>query len=105
MPTAAEVVKAYQERKRESNKDQLGRDLIAAATLDVLAAFSGTFTAKDVRACVAEMLEDDQEVGSWSTNKRGRIVTKTIDEQVAKGDLPAPDAEGIYQQRGRAVPS
>lgn len=99
MPNAAEVVKAYQEKKREQNAGDRQRELIENATRDVLAEFGGSFTSKDVRACVAEMLSDVPELEGWSANRRSRIVSKTLAAETQSGALVL-DANENYQQRG-----
>lgn len=102
MPTAAEVVKAYQDKKRVANAGDRDRELIEAATRDVVDAFGGAnFDAKDVRACVADVLADTLDSEQWSQARRSRIVNKTLASLVAGGELSLDANENYVQLGGR----
>lgn len=99
MPTAAEVVRDYLDRKQSTAAVEQRREVISTITSDVVSELPDTFSIKDVRACVYAVADDDPEGKELTPAKRGRIVSKTLNDMVARGVLTIDEAGSQYTKQ------
>jgi hypothetical protein len=95
MATAADIVNRYLEKQRAGSASTRHTEITKQATLEIVDALPDGFTAKDARTCVKELLEGNTDVDGLTTNARGRVVTKTLNDAVNAGSLTV-DEDGKY---------
>ena len=94
--TAAEVVNAYLTEQRTKNAGERATEAIAKASREIIGELPDGFTAKDARKCVALFLDGHPDLEGVTTNKRGRVTTKTLNDMVNAGTLSL-DENGEYR--------
>lgn len=98
MPTAAEVVRDYLDKQTTKKQTNVERDAIGNATAEVIAELPDTFTGRDVRACVALVLDGDETTKDVSTPRRSRLVNKELAKMTQNGLLSIDDQDVYTKQ-------
>lgn len=95
-PTAAEIVNGYLTEQRDKNAGKRANAAVATATREIVSELPDGFTVDDARKCVALLVTDHPDVNGMTANKRGRVVTSTLNEMTNAGTL-AVDENGEYR--------
>lgn len=94
MADAGAVVRDYLQGKAGQNEADKARAVVRSAAGEIVAELPDGFTARDVRACVATLLEGNTDTAELSTNARGRAVTNALNNLVSDGQLSFVEGDG-----------
>lgn len=87
MTTAHDVVADYLKERNAQTKPQRQRAIVADATREIVDELPDGFTIKDVRTCVAALVDENNELDGFTPSRRNRQITKTVNDLVAANAL------------------